>query len=614
MTDFLLLAFTFLVAGVLTVPLAARLGLGSVLGYLAAGIVIGPVLRLLGVDLAVIGELGEFGVVMMLFLVGLELQISRLWSMRGRLIGLGGGQVGLTTLAIMGIAMALGQTWQTGLATGLILSLSSTAIVLQTLTERGLSRSDGGEASFAVLLFQDIAAIPMLALLPLLAQKSLFGHDALPVHGPALSLVDGLTGWQAAGITAAAVAAVVFLGGKVAEPIFRFITRAHLPELFTATALMIVVGIALLMSLVGLSPALGTFLAGVVLAGSTYRHELQADIEPFKALLLGLFFMTVGAGINLGLLWGNLGITLALTLGLLVVKTAVMLGLAKLFRLRGGDPWLSALGLAQAGEFGFVLLAFTVAGGILPAAIADELLLVVALSMLLTPALFIIYQSVIAPRHLAPERAADTIPQSAEIIIAGHGRVGGVVNRMLRAAGKQTTVIDYNSRQIEMLDKFGIRAYFGDATRNDLLLSAGIAQAKLLVVTIDDKAQITALVRHVVQTYPHLHVLARAVDRNHVYDLWAVGCRDIIRDTYDSSLRMGRSAFEALGATRAQADQISTVFNDNDREAMIEAAEHYDPDIPVLENEKFITSVRAMTSRRQEELGHQIAAILNRAN
>ena len=485
--------------------------------------------------------------------------------------------------------------------------------MLQTLTERGLSRSDGGEASFAVLLFQDIAAIPMLALLPLLAQKSLFGHDALPVHGPALSLVDGLTGWQAAGITAAAVAAVVFLGGKVAEPIFRFITRAHLPELFTATALMIVVGIALLMSLVGLSPALGTFLAGVVLAGSTYRHELQADIEPFKALLLGLFFMTVGAGINLGLLWGNLGITLALTLGLLVVKTAVMLGLAKLFRLRGGDPWLFALGLAQAGEFGFVLLAFTVAGGILPAAIADELLLVVALSMLLTPALFIIYQSVIAPRHLAPERAADTIPQSAEIIIAGHGRVGGVVNRMLRAAGKQTTVIDYNSRQIEMLDKFGIRAYFGDATRNDLLLSAGIAQAKLLVVTIDDKAQITALVRHVVQTYPHLHVLARAVDRNHVYDLWAVGCRDIIRDTYDSSLRMGRSAFEALGATRAQADQISTVFNDNDREAMIEAAEHYDPDIPVLENEKFITSVRAMTSRRQEELGHQIAAILNRA-
>ena len=614
MTDFLLLAFTFLVAGVLTVPLAARLGLGSVLGYLAAGIVIGPVLRLLGVDLAVIGEFGEFGVVMMLFLVGLELQISRLWSMRGRLIGLGGGQVGLTMLAIMGIAMAMGQTWQTGLAAGLILSLSSTAIVLQTLTERGLSRSDGGEASFAVLLFQDIAAIPMLALLPLLAQKSLFGHDALPVHGPALSLVDGLTGWQAAGITAAAVAAVVFLGGKVAEPIFRFITRAHLPELFTATALMIVVGIALLMSLVGLSPALGTFLAGVVLAGSTYRHELQADIEPFKALLLGLFFMTVGAGINLGLLWGNLGITLALTLGLLVVKTAVMLGLAKLFRLRGGDPWLFALGLAQAGEFGFVLLAFTVAGGILPAAIADELLLVVALSMLLTPALFIIYQSVIAPRHLAPERAADTIPQSAEIIIAGHGRVGGVVNRMLRAAGKQTTVIDYNSRQIEMLDKFGIRAYFGDATRNDLLLSAGIAQAKLLVVTIDDKAQITALVRHVVQTYPHLHVLARAVDRNHVYDLWAVGCRDIIRETYDSSLRMGRSALEALGATRAQADQISTVFNDNDREAMIEAAEHYDPDIPVLENEKFITSVRAMTSRRQEELGHQIAAILNRAN
>ena len=614
MTSFLLLAFTFLIAGVLTVPLAARLGLGSVLGYLAAGIAIGPVLRLLGVDLVEIGEFGEFGVVMMLFLVGLELQISRLWSMRGRLVGLGGGQIGLTTLLILLIALALGQTWQTGLAAGMILALSSTAIVLQTLKERGLQRSDGGEASFAVLLFQDIAAIPMLTLLPLLAQKSLAGQGTTPAHGPALSLVDGLTGWEAAAITATAVAAVVFLGGKLAEPIFRFITRAHLPELFTATALMIVVAIALLMSLVGLSPALGTFLAGVVLAGSTYRHELQADIEPFKALLLGLFFMTVGAGINLGLLWDNVAVTLALTIGLMAVKTAVMFVLAKIFRLQGPDPWLFSLGLAQAGEFGFVLLAFTVADGILPAAIADQLLLVVALSMLLTPVLFIFYQSVITARHTAPQREADAIPQSSEIIIAGHGRVGGVVNRMLRSAGMKTTVIDYNSRQIEMLGKFGLRAYFGDATRNDLLLSAGIEKAKLLVIATDDKAQITALVRHVSQTYPHVHILARAVDRNHVYDLWAVGCRDIVRETYDSSLRMGRSAFEAMGATHEQADRISTIFNDNDREAMIEAAEHYDPDIPIAENEKYIATVRAMTARRQEELGSQIAAILNQAS
>ena len=614
MTSFLLLAFTFLIAGVLTVPLAARLGLGSVLGYLAAGIVIGPVLRLLGVDLVQIGEFGEFGVVMMLFLVGLELQISQLWSMRGRLLGLGGGQVVLTTLLILLIALALGQTWKTGLAAGMILALSSTAIVLQTLKERGLQRSDGGEASFAVLLFQDIAAIPMLTLLPLLAQKSIAGHGTAPAHGPALSLVDGLTGWEAAAITAAAVAAVVFFGGKVAEPIFRFITRAHLPELFTATALMIVVAIALLMSLVGLSPALGTFLAGVVLAGSTYRHELQADIEPFKALLLGLFFMTVGAGINLGLLWDNFALTLALTIGLMVVKTAVMFALAKIFRLQGPDPWLFSLGLAQAGEFGFVLLAFTVADGILPAAIADQLLLVVALSMLMTPLLFIFYQSVITPRHTAPQRDADAIPVSNEIIIAGHGRVGGVVNRMLRSAGMKTTVIDYNSRQIEMLEKFGLRAYFGDATRNDLLLSAGIEKAKLLVIATDDKAQITALVRHVSQAYPHVHILTRAVDRNHVYDLWAVGCRDIVRETYDSSLRMGRSAFQALGATREQADKISTIFNDNDREAMIEAAEHYDPDIPFAENEKFIATVRAMTARRQEELGSQITAILNQAS
>ena len=321
----------------------------------------------------------------------------------------------------------------------------------------------------------------------------------------------------------------------------------------------------------------------------------------------------------LGLLWDNVGVTLALTLGLFGVKTAVMYVLAKVFHLRGPDPWLFALGLAQAGEFGFVLLAFTVADGILPAAIADELLRVVALSMLLTPALFISYAQIIAPRHLAPDREAGAIPEANQIIIAGHGRVGGVVNRMLRSAGMKTTVIDYNSRQIEMLDKFGIRACFGDATRHDLLLSAGIAQARLLVIAIDDKAQITALVRHVAPTYPDVHILARAVDRNHVYDLWAVGCRDIVCETYDSSLRMGRSAFEALGASREQADKITTVFNDNDREAMIEAAEHYDPGIPFAEpgipfaeNEKFIASVCAMTARRQEELGSQIVAILNR--
>lgn len=610
MTDFLLLAFIFLVAGVATVPIAARLGLGSVLGYLAAGIVIGPLLRLLGVELEVVREFGEFGVVMMLFLVGLELEVARLWSMRRRLLGLGGGQILLSAGAIAAVALAFGQTWQTGVAVGLVLALSSTAIVLQTLNERGLAHSDGGEASFAVLLFQDIAAIPMLALLPLLAQPGLGGHGAAAAHGGGLSLVDGLPGWQVAGITLAAVAGVIVLGNRLADPIFRFITRARLRELFTATALALVVGIALLMSLVGLSPALGTFLAGVVLAGSTWRHELEADIEPFKALLLGLFFMTVGAGIDLALLAETWWSTLGLTLALLAIKTGVMYGLARAFGMRGTDPWLFGLGLAQAGEFGFVLLALTVAQGVLPPALADQLLLVVALSMLLTPALFILHERVIAPRHAPPERPADDIPPTNGVIIAGNGRVGGVVNRMLRAAGIETTVIDYNSRQIEMLERFGFRTYFGDATRPDLLHSAGIAQARMLIVAIDGKAQITALVEHVVKTYPQVHVVARAVDRNHVYDLWWVGCRDIIRETYDSSLRIGRSALEALGASRDQAEAVTAAFRAMDRATMVDAAEKYDPAIPASENNAYVELVKELRSSRERELAEQIDAIL----
>lgn len=612
MTEFLLIAFIFLLAGVATVPIAARLGLGSVLGYLAAGIVIGPVLRLLGVHLETVQEFGEFGVVMMLFLVGLELEVSRLWSMRRRLLGLGGGQVVACAAAIAAVAMALGQDWRMALAAGLILSLSSTAIVLQTLTERGLARSDAGEASFAVLLFQDIAAIPMLALMPLLALPGLAGHGAEAHAAP--SLVAGLPGWQAAAITAAAVAAVVFLGNRLIDPIFRFITRSRLQELFTAAALMLVVGIALLMTLVGLSPALGTFLAGVVLATSVWRHELETDIQPFKALLLGLFFMTVGAGIDLKLLWDTLGTTLALTLGLMAVKAAMMFALAKLARLRGAEPWLFALGLAQAGEFGFVLLALTVAQGVLPQGVADQLLLVVALSMLLTPALFILYERVIAPRHAPPQRPADAIDEAHGIIIAGHGRVGGVVNRMLRAAGMETTVIDYSSRQIEMLERFGFRTYFGDATREDLLRSAGIEKARLLIVAIDDKAQITAMVAHAVKTWPHLHVIARAVDRNHVYDLWYAGCRDIVRETYDGSLRIGRSAFEALGATRDQAEGVTEAFRAMDRKTMIDAAEKYDPAIPITENEAYIELVRDLRSTRERELAEQVHAILRGAN
>ena len=617
MTDFLLLAFIFLIAGVLAVPIASRLGLGSVLGYLIAGIVISPVLALLHVDVVSIQHFAEFGVVMMLFLVGLELEPKLLWSMRAKLLGLGGGQVALTALAVMAVAMMMGQVWTVALAVGLVVALSSTAIVLQTLGEKGLMKSDGGQSSFSVLLFQDIAVIPMLALVPLLALPELTealshaAQDGQADHGTSISLVDGLPGWGVALVTLGAIAAVIGVGSYLTGPIFRFIAAAQLRELFVATALMIVIGIALLMTLVGLSPALGTFLAGVVLANSEYRHELESDIDPFKGLLLGLFFMTVGAGINFALLFENLAVIVALTLGLMILKAAVLYVLSIIFKLEGSDRWLFTLGLAQAGEFGFVLLSFTVANAVIPSDLADRLLLIVALSMLLTPALFILYDRIIAPRYSAlEEREMDEIAENSQIIIAGHGRVGGIVSRILRGGGLSPTVIDFSSKQLEMLKVFNVQAYYGDATRPDLLHAAGITEAKLFVIAIDGKDQITELAKYVHHHYPHVHIVARAVDRNHVYDLWFAGCRDIIRDTYDSSLRMGRSAIESLGYSQEQAERMVSVFNEMDRSGMLQAAEHYDPAIPPMENEAYLAKVREAQGDWSAELAARMGAIM----
>ncbi|MGP6088949.1 monovalent cation:proton antiporter-2 (CPA2) family protein [Antarctobacter jejuensis] len=626
MTDFLLLAFIFLVAGVFAVPVATRLGLGSVLGYLIAGIVISPILGWLHVDVISIQHFAEFGVVMMLFLVGLELEPRLLWEMRARLLGLGGLQVGLTTLAVMGVAMVFGIYWTIALAIGLVLALSSTAIVLQTLNEKGLMRSDGGQASFSVLLFQDIAVIPMLALIPLLAMPDLMdtvtavAHGAEAAHGDdshdsGLSLVNGLAGWQVALVTVGAIATVILLGIYLTRPVFRFIAMAGLRELFVATALMMVVGIALLMSLVGLSPALGTFLAGVVLANSEYRHELESDIDPFRGLLLGLFFMTVGAGINFALLFDNILTVVGLTLGLIALKVLVLLILARIFKVGGSDKFLFGLGLAQAGEFGFVLLSFTVTSKVIPQSIADQLLLIVALSMLLTPALFILYERVIVPKFTVDQdREADDIDETSEIIIAGHGRVGGVVHRMLRAAGHKPTVLDYSAGQLEVMRTFGIKAFFGDATRPDLLHAAGIDRAKLLIIAIDGKDRITELVRYVRQNHPHVHIIARAVTRHHVYDLYAEGCRDIIRETFDSSLRIGRSAYEALGMHPFDAEQTARNFAKEDRKIIAELAEVYDPDIPPHENTAYVEKTKALMEAREAVLFGKQSAFSTRTD
>jgi CPA2 family monovalent cation:H+ antiporter-2 len=606
-TGFLILAFLILVAGVLAVPLATRLGLGSVLGYLLAGMAISPLLAALSVDVEALQVFAEFGVVMMLFIIGLEMEPKRLWEMRGKLAGLGGGQVVLTTLVLTGIALLADQPWQTALAIGVVLALSSTAIIVQTLTEKGLMRTQGGEASFSVLLVQDVAVIPILALVPLLALPELAslaaGHGEGGAHG-GIDLTAHMSIWLAAATRIAAVAAVIAIGIFAIRPLFRYIARANLRELFTAAALVVVIGIALLMSLVGLSPALGAFIAGVVLATSEYRHELESDINPFKGLLLGLFFITVGAGIDFGLaatIWDSVLFWAAVTIA---AKMAVLLIVGWLYGLRKQALWLFCLSLPQAGEFAFVLIAFGVANAVFAPQFAAQLLLIVALTMLVTPLLFILYDKLIAHAYCAGQggREADAIEEENPIIIAGRGRVGGIVDRMLDASGHRATVIDYNSDHLEVLKKFGVSTYYGDATRPDLLASAGIKRARILVVALDEREQIDKLVRYACANFPDLHVVARAKDRDHVYHLWAMGCRDIVRETYDSSLRMGRSVYEALGYDRQAAIAMVEAFETMDRTSMREVADTYRLDIPAYENEELLAKIRELKAEWDPKL------------
>ena len=619
MESFLLQATIYLGAAVIAVPLAARLGLGSVLGYLLAGMVIGPLTGLVGTESQDIQHFAEFGVVVMLFLIGLELEPRALWDMRKRLVGLGGLQVGLTTLVIMGGAMGLGYDWATSLAIGLIFALSSTAIVLQTLAEKKLMQTSGGRSTFSVLLTQDIAVIPMLALLPLLAVPAMMslapdGSMVLTedLHDEAhagISLVEGLPGWGVTLVTLGAVAAIILAGIFLIGPLFRYINHARLREMYTAFALLLIVSIAVLMELVGLSPALGTFMAGVVLANSEFRHELESDLEPFKGLLLGLFFITVGAGINFELLFAQPIYILSLTLGVMTIKGVILYGLGRLFNLKGKNQWLFTLGLAQAGEFGFVLISFSLQQGVLTSVLASQLLLVIALSMLITPLLFIVYD-VLSRRIADPEAPeADEVDEQGTVIIAGIGRFGQIVNRLVESAGFTTVVIDSNLQTVQMMRKFGFRGFFGDPTRPDLLSAAGLDDAKVLVVAIDDKSAASKLVAYARKVRPDLHIIARARDRVHVYELYAAGANDIVREMFDSSLRAGRYALENLGLTEFEAAEAEEMFYHHDRKAMRELAELWQPGVAVSDIPAYVARSRelnndletALATRQQAE-------------
>ncbi len=577
--EFFVQAFVYLAAAVIAVPVAKRLGLGSALGYLLAGIIIGPFL------LGLVGEAGqdimhfaEYGVVLMLFLVGLELEPSVLWRMRMPIIGLGGLQVSFTALAIGLICLLTGFAWQTALVIGLILSMSSTAIVLQTLEEKGWMKSQAGQSSFSVLLFQDIAVIPMLAVLPFLALPE-FSGLAQDSHTVADSA--SRPGWLSALLILGVVAGIILAGRFLTRPVFRYIAKTRSHEIFIATALLLVVGISLATSAVGLSPALGTFLAGVVMAESEFRHQLEASIEPFKGLLLGLFFLSVGASIDLGLIVSEPVLIAALVVGLVVLKFAILLMLGRIFKLQIADNLIFSLALAQGGEFAFLLLSFALQSHSLSVEIANHLIMVVVLSMMLTPLTLIVFEKLVQPRlfKTCSDREDDEIDQDDNpVIIAGFGRFGQIVGRLLRASGYQATLLDHDAGQIELVGRFGSKVFYGDAAKGELLKAAGADRARLLVVAIDDREKTVRMIQVVKMQFPQLKVLARAYDRIHAYELIAAGADFIARETYGSAVAMGEEALKLLGHDAQRAKRMAEMFDKYDTEGMYKLYEFWGDD------------------------------------
>ncbi|MBN8429599.1 cation:proton antiporter [Microbulbifer salipaludis] len=557
--NFLLQTVIFLAAAVFSVPLAKRLGFGSVLGYLVAGVLIGPHAFGLVGDTSDELHFAEFGVALMLFLIGLELRPKKLWALRGAIFGTGGAQVLLTAAAVCGLAMVMfGFDWRSATAVGLILALSSTAIVLQSLSEKNLLKTEGGRNAFSVLLFQDIAVIPILALLPLLATVEVATDP------------DALQGWTYALAVLAAITALVLAGRYLLTPLLRMVVGSRTRELFTACSLLIVLSAAAIMSGLGLSPALGTFLAGVVLADSEFRHELEADIQPFKGLLLGLFFLAVGANLDLALVMQQPLLLLGLLLLLVTVKFVILFALARVRGMARGEDWLFALSLAQAGEFGFVLLAYASQNKVLPADVTSVLIALIALSMALTPLLLLAYEQLIQPRFFTGPRLPD-VPDSAPnddgspVIIIGYGRYGQISGRLLNACGFETTLLEHNAEQLELVRRYGIKAYYGDASREDLLHAAGAENAKIVILTLSDQAASLEIVSRIQNHFPHLTILARARNRMHQYALMEAGVKYIYRETVDSALEIGAGALQLLGLSKHQAQRAARKFKQHDQ-------------------------------------------------
>jgi glutathione-regulated potassium-efflux system protein KefB len=595
-------ALIYLSAAVISVPLAKRLGLGSVLGYLLAGIIIGPyIFGLVGEEGTDVMHFAEFGVVLMLFLIGLELRPALLWQMRKSIFGLGGLQVVITAIAIAVIAMFFNLNIQQSITIGLIFALSSTAIVLQTLNEKGILKTRSGQSSFSVLLFQDIAIIPILALLPLMANQIEITHLSEPInHSQSVSWVAHLPGWSQVLIILSVVAFIVFGGRILGRHLFRFIANTGLREIFTAAALLMVVAIALAMDRVGLSPALGTFLAGVVLADNEYRHELESNIEPFKGLLLGLFFISVGSSIDFNILFQNPLLIFSLLATLILVKFFVLYILGKAFGLKSGQEFLFAFALAQGGEFAFVIISFAGQNAILNNQVSGTILIVVALSMLITPLLLIFNEKVI--QHIFVTKQSSPEPHDVEesendILIAGFGRFGLVLGRFLKANGIKATILDNNPTNIQVLRKFGHKVFYGDATRMDLLRIAGAAKAKVLVIAIDDREQITHMVERVRKEFPNLEIISRAIDVRHYFELSDLGVSKFRRETYDSSIDLGIKTLNSLGFNKYQAHRAARTFRYHDDLVMNELQKLWKAD-----KKDYISEARKFSEQLEEIL------------
>ena len=575
-------------AAVVAVPLFKRLGLGSVLGYLAAGLAIGPYGLAVVTDSHAIIHIAEFGVVMFLFVIGLEMKPSHLWGLRRQIFGLGSLQVVISAILLTMVGVLFGASWAVSFVCASGFVLTSTAIVMQVLGERQELASPRGQRIVSILLFEDLLIVPLLAIVEFLAPGTPDGA----AHATPL--------WQTIGIALLSLGALVAAGLWVLNPLFRVLAASRAREVMTAAALLVVLGSGLLMEMGGLSMAMGAFVAGVLLSESSFRHQLEADIEPFRGLLLGLFFLGVGMSLDLKVVAGNWGIIVSGVIALMVVKGLCVYGVARLARSNHADALDRALLMAQGGEFAFVLYSAAANAGVIDATVNANMTAIIVLSMAITPLILILHRRF--GTQPAQTREADTFDEHHPILVVGMGRFGQIVNSMLQMSGHSTTVIDLDPTTVAGFNRYGTKTHFGDASRPELLLAAGIENTRLLVIAIDNREQALSIARFAREVNPNIDIVARAYDRLHTFDLYQAGANEIVRETFDAAIRAGKRALERLGMSRDDAEKVGKIFYRHDRHGMIEQARVYDPTLGPFKNKQMAELVMAQRQDTREAI------------